>query len=55
MDNEEDKLAVYYFRKASEFYEEKVKKLRPEDIKNCSMVMNTGYKLKIEDEHSLNE
>ena len=36
-------------------FTKKVKKLRPDDIKNCSMVMNTGYKLKIEDEHSLNE
>ena len=55
MDNEEDKLAIYSFGKASEFYEEKAQKLRYEDIKNCSMVMDTEYKLKIEGENLLYE
>jgi cell division protein FtsB len=51
MDNEEDKLTIYSFEKASELYEEKVKKLRPKGIKNCAMVLNTRVELRIEVEH----
>ena len=51
MDNEEDKLTIYSFEKASELYEEKVKKLRPKGIKNCAMVLNTRCELRIEVEH----
>ena len=51
MDNEEDKLTLYSFEKASELYEEKVKKLRPKSIKKCSEVLNTRMELRIEVNH----
>ena len=51
MDNEEDKLTLYSFKKVTELYEEKVKKLRPKSIKNCTEVLNIRMNLRNEVEH----
>ena len=48
LDNENDRLTNYSFSKASEFYEEKVKKLRKKGIKTSSEVLNTRMELKIQ-------
>ena len=48
LDNEHDKLTNYSFSKASELYEEKVKKLRKKAIKSSSEVLNTRMELKIQ-------
>ena len=48
LDNEQDKLTIYSFSKASELYEEKVKKLRKKGIKTSSEVLNTRMELKIQ-------
>ena len=51
LDNEKDKLTVYSFSKASEYYEQKVKKLRKKAIKKCAEVLNTRMELKVEVEN----
>lgn len=48
LDNEKDRLTIYSFSKAYEFYEEKVKKLRKKTIKKCAEVLNTRMELKVE-------
>ena len=51
LDNEKDRLTIYSFSKASEFYEQKVKKLRQKSIKACAEVLKTRMELKIEVEN----
>ena len=45
LDNEEDKLTIYSFSQLNEFYEEKVKRLKPKSIKKGSEVLATRLKL----------
>ena len=47
-DEEEVKLAKYSFSQLNEFFEEKVKKLRPKTIKKCSEILETRNRLKIQ-------
>lgn len=48
LDNENDRLNIYYFSKASELYEEKVKKLGRKGMKASLEVLNTRLELKIQ-------
>ena len=48
LSNEEDKLTKYSFSQLNELYEEKVKKLRPKNIKKCAEVLETRNQLKIQ-------
>lgn len=51
LDNDTDKLTLYSFEKATELYEEKVKKFRPKGIKKSAEVLNTRMELKIQVEN----
>ena len=46
--NDEDKITKYSFSQLNEFYEEKVKKLRPKSIKKCAEVLTSRTQLKIQ-------
>lgn len=52
LDNDNDKLTIYSFEKATELYEEKVKKIfKPKGIKKSAEVLNTRMELKIQVEN----
>ena len=52
LDNDNDKLTIYSFEKATELYEEKVKKtFKPKGIKKSAEVLNTRMELKIQVEN----
>jgi len=51
LENEKDTLTLYSFEKATELYEEKVKKFKPKGIKKSAEVLNTRMQLKIEVEN----
>ena len=51
LDNEKDKLTIFSFSQFSEFYEQKVKKLRKKPIKTCAQVLNTRMELKVQVEN----
>ena len=51
LENEKDTLTLYSFEKATELYEEKVKKFRPKGIKKSAEVLKTRMQLKIEVEN----
>ena len=46
LDNETDKITKFSFRQLKELYEEKVKKLRPKNVKKCAEVLNSRKDLK---------
>ena len=48
LDQDTDRLTKYSFEQIIELYEEKVKKLRPKSIKNCSNLLQTRYELKVQ-------
>lgn len=48
LSNDEDKITKYSFSQLNEFYEEKVKKLRPKSIKKCAEVLINRGQLKIQ-------
>ncbi len=51
LENEKDTLTLYSFEKATELYEEKVKKFKPKGIRKSAEVLNTRMQLKIEVEN----
>ena len=51
LDNDNDKLTLYSFEKATELYEEKAKKFRPKGIKKSAEVLKTRMELKIQVEN----
>ena len=51
LENEKDTLTLYSFEKATELYEEKVKKFKPKGIKKSAEVLNTRMQLKVEVEN----
>ena len=48
LDNEEDRLTKYSIQQLTELYEEKIKKLRPKNVKKCAEVLATREELKIQ-------
>lgn len=48
LDNEEDKLTKYSIKQLNELYEEKVKKLKPKNVKKCAEVLETRKELKVQ-------
>lgn len=46
LDNDTDKITKFSFRQLKELYEEKVKKLRPKNVKKCAEVLNSRKDLK---------
>ena len=48
LDNEIDKLTKYSFSQLNEFYEEKVKKLKPKSIKKCAEVLEARNQINVQ-------
>ena len=48
LDNDTDKVTKFSFRQLKELYEEKVKKLRPKNVKKCAEVLETRKDLKVQ-------
>lgn len=48
LDNEKDRLTEYSFKQINELYENKVKKLRPKNIKKCAEVLEVRNELKFQ-------
>ena len=48
LDQDIDRLTKFSFEQITELYEEKVKKLKPKSIKNCSNLLQTRYELKVQ-------
>lgn len=47
-DNEADKVTKYSFKQLNDLYEEKVKKLKPKNVKKCAEVLETRKDLKVQ-------